>query len=770
MYSPPSAPLGFLSTMPGYSARDRYDPKFKLPKMPNKGPDGEGRRVQKMKVIEKDKDKDHEVKLPELKKILVDEEDTGFDALSRSLGKVIGELLDDKLEDRWYHVSRHLETMPHGHVVMPGGDNLAGALGTLLDPRPEALLTFIDVSFYHLLQSYPDLESLFNTARSTLLRALHYHIAPPPLREVRDSVQDRVMLYKDAKAKVLRARSMSVGGDVGLCSPRSVVSIGVGRAIDRWQRICLKSTFAAWKTVVGESVKRKAVEGTNASITVRMQEAEKEVAELSNSEERWTMVWKLEQATAEVNLLQTELRSQQQDFAEMRKKHETHITKLQAKVKWLSAIVDQLMPAAEECRAFSPEHICELQATMHEGGEMPLHVAFDHLYPDDAEHGVTSHLQRLLDINTIDVDVLDDDVVKNLAQLVAKVEAHATPTVPRPSDGEVQDPVKVMQATIAGLRKQLGSISTYCKGALRDAVRSCIAAREEQLAASLKEAEMTRDNPLLLEAIQNAEVCPEDRSGVYDCLQRNEKRLLGVYQYYASTDKTVDIVMSRNEWEKFLRDVKPDTRRKSRVSVPDVQRNTAKDKDKDKSGKEWYLPAAYLEQLVRHAVSLPKGQGVVAKTEQFVETIKMSNIMYVCCDEFMKNLNGDATQAVLKQAKQVLSLLFNKYALDKGKGVTFKEFKKLADDAHVVDEICTHYAIQQLFLKMQSGTTLLVPLGEPCADLPTFTMLVCGIAVYKNPAPYVPFDIKVKHFLAAWLAPLADLSTVRGRRKSDVGI
>lgn len=128
-------------------------------------------------------------------------------------------------------------------------------------------------------------------------------------------------------------------------------------------------------------------------------------------------------------------------------------------------------------------------------------------------------------------------------------------------------------------------------------------------------------------------------------------------------------------------------------------------------------------------------------------------------DEFRAALGADMVRAAYQHQRAPLLKVFSHYAVTHGERkvdketMSFAEFKKLCDDSHIAGPHCTHYALQQIFLKMQEEDNV----DDVCADFGEFQEVLGAVAAFKNPAPYLPLHQKVRRFLEqALIAPLSD--------------
>lgn len=91
--------------------------------------------------------------------------------------------------------------------------------------------------------------------------------------------------------------------------------------------------------------------------------------------------------------------------------------------------------------------------------------------------------------------------------------------------------------------------------------------------------------------------------------------------------------------------------------------------------------------------------------------------------------------------------------------ITLPQFKGLMNDIGAVDVVCTHFAVYQVFTKMQDDFTT-------CLNANQFAEALCAIAAFKNPAPYLPLHIRVRRFLNDQFLPLmATKGIIRKQRK-----
>ena len=265
---------------------------------------------------------------------------------------------------------------------------------------------------------------------------------------------------------------------------------------------------------------------------------------------------------------------------------------------------------------------------------------------------------------------------------------------------------------------------------------------------------IARTDPLISLVTTLTRDLPES-STCTNILFKFKERLVNVYRYYASSDRLMDTVMSKHELERFFKDLKLDVGSNRRKSSQTVQQNnsiprwgSSSKQLSDGLAKDSISPECFIEALVRVSNSRSQSQPLSVKLQNLIDGFVLPNLMYTNFTEFSHSVQSENTQNVLRLYQSQLLFIFNKYAVEKSKFMCFKEFKKLMDDMHAIDEVFTHYALQQIFLKLRKTQ---LTTSEVVIDFISFRTDICAVAAYKNPAPFLPLHLKVKQFIQTWL-------------------
>lgn len=124
-------------------------------------------------------------------------------------------------------------------------------------------------------------------------------------------------------------------------------------------------------------------------------------------------------------------------------------------------------------------------------------------------------------------------------------------------------------------------------------------------------------------------------------------------------------------------------------------------------------------------------------------------------DPFRLCLRDPLVSKVLERRQADMIKVFKHYAqmemTDKRTTLCFKEFMRLMMDCKVIDEVCTHHALQQIFIKLQDEDD--TSKGQTEMLFHEFVDAICAVAAFKNPAPYLPLHLRVQPFWQNWIVP-----------------
>ena len=229
------------------------------------------------------------------------------------------------------------------------------------------------------------------------------------------------------------------------------------------------------------------------------------------------------------------------------------------------------------------------------------------------------------------------------------------------------------------------------------------------------------------------------------------QQLRKVFKYYSNSEivrraeALQQNVMSRSEFEKLLRDceLSPDLVEKWwPVELKSLE------------------PQQFIELLVvisSKAIKEP-GLSLTDKFQKLVCERITAKALFVTIAEFKATVHMDRTENVMNEHRPALQKIFTYYAAGKAthdtnvqnakeiKEISYKEFRQFMTDCKCYDDNCTQYTMQLVFTKMQDDYDLGLSFTE-------FLEILCAIAVYKNPAPYLPLHIRVKDFITGSLLP-----------------
>jgi hypothetical protein len=177
--------------------------------------------------------------------------------------------------------------------------------------------------------------------------------------------------------------------------------------------------------------------------------------------------------------------------------------------------------------------------------------------------------------------------------------------------------------------------------------------------------------------------------------------------------------------------------------------------------KESLGPTEFVEALLRVAIGLDDDL-LGAECEPGV----VGRAQYVIVDHVIKQANGSATidfkrqfylpqvQQIVKGYEQVLARIYAHYAADDGtptgpNDMSEKEFLRCCSDLKLVDSVCTHLALQQLYYKVPDGSRDDGTFQN--LTLQDFTEVIGAIALFKNPTPQLSLQYKVRRFYESYL-------------------
>eukprot|EP01062_Namystynia_karyoxenos_P004934 TRINITY_DN11741_c0_g1_i1.p1 TRINITY_DN11741_c0_g1~~TRINITY_DN11741_c0_g1_i1.p1 ORF type:complete len:1059 (+),score=355.31 TRINITY_DN11741_c0_g1_i1:69-3179(+) len=138
-----------------------------------------------------------------------------------------------------------------------------------------------------------------------------------------------------------------------------------------------------------------------------------------------------------------------------------------------------------------------------------------------------------------------------------------------------------------------------------------------------------------------------------------------------------------------------------------------------------------------------------------IERFVVPEAAYSDASVFKSSLRDPLAMAVLRRRSSDMAKVFRHYAslemAEKSNSISLKEFMRLMMDCRVVDEVCTHHALQQIFVKMQDEDDGAA--GQMEMHFHEFVDAVCAVAAFKNPAPFLPVHIRIQRFWQNWVMP-----------------
>eukprot|EP01006_Ploeotia_vitrea_P034011 TRINITY_DN65686_c8_g7_i1.p1 TRINITY_DN65686_c8_g7~~TRINITY_DN65686_c8_g7_i1.p1 ORF type:complete len:972 (+),score=98.80 TRINITY_DN65686_c8_g7_i1:65-2980(+) len=311
-------------------------------------------------------------------------------------------------------------------------------------------------------------------------------------------------------------------------------------------------------------------------------------------------------------------------------------------------------------------------------------------------------------------------------------------------------------------------------------------------------------------------------------LTSNFTMLRNVYRYYASSDPSVDQVMSVQEFWRFCTDAKIANRQIDRTVVKtifaevnktdeeveheeevmrrqasmrgqdafrrlslysgvtagvlgvekDKEKEKEKEKEKDKKRKNSnhnpvsgavmaggqkvateaaamkveMTPEEWVESLIRlaHRKYRKNNESLPSALGSLLDNHVSKHCLQVDLTDFKAQVYSKEVQEVLAKYRHHLSDVFKHWARVVTPGHPYEmstaQWKKLLDDATLVDEVFTHYAAQAIFTKLQEDDSIDLLYHE-------FTEAIVAVSAFKNPAPYLPLHQRLDHFIHSMLLP-----------------
>eukprot|EP01065_Artemidia_motanka_P038410 TRINITY_DN47264_c0_g1_i1.p1 TRINITY_DN47264_c0_g1~~TRINITY_DN47264_c0_g1_i1.p1 ORF type:complete len:1031 (+),score=311.25 TRINITY_DN47264_c0_g1_i1:65-3157(+) len=243
--------------------------------------------------------------------------------------------------------------------------------------------------------------------------------------------------------------------------------------------------------------------------------------------------------------------------------------------------------------------------------------------------------------------------------------------------------------------------------------------------------------------------------GMRRVLRRNFRHLRKVFRYYAGSDSRATD-MSYDEMWRLVSDCGVPSkgvfdRTTFRVAF------SSSDVESEKGAKQSLDPTEFSHALVRIA-HMRLRHKIEDTAEQFATLLEKFILPEACYSDpvpFKQSLREPLPRNVLERRANDMVKVFKHYAgiemTDKSTSLSFKEFMRMMMDCKVIDEVCTHHALQNIFVKIQdedagAGGHMEMVYHE-------FVDAICAVAIFKSPAPYMPVHIRVQRFWQNWVLP-----------------
>eukprot|EP01065_Artemidia_motanka_P016990 TRINITY_DN20554_c0_g1_i1.p1 TRINITY_DN20554_c0_g1~~TRINITY_DN20554_c0_g1_i1.p1 ORF type:complete len:1126 (+),score=339.65 TRINITY_DN20554_c0_g1_i1:45-3380(+) len=150
------------------------------------------------------------------------------------------------------------------------------------------------------------------------------------------------------------------------------------------------------------------------------------------------------------------------------------------------------------------------------------------------------------------------------------------------------------------------------------------------------------------------------------------------------------------------------------------------------------------------------------KLRILLERFVLQNVNYADCTEIRIAVYSERAQLVLNNYRDLILATFRTFARCKPKGwlksgqtqMGMDDWVEVCDCMSITDQVLGHEAVRQVFLKMQDVDQA-QGVGQEALMLTNreFTECLCTIALYKTPAPYLPFHRRLDRFFEVWFLP-----------------
>lgn len=252
-------------------------------------------------------------------------------------------------------------------------------------------------------------------------------------------------------------------------------------------------------------------------------------------------------------------------------------------------------------------------------------------------------------------------------------------------------------------------------------------------------------------------------------------RLRQVFFFYAGGGFRVDLDLSMNvdEFTTLLCDARVIGTRLAESDIEPLFMRFALTGDTPALHPPQFVAALVYAATVVHTANEAPEWGKLTSSEkvrEFIENYVLAFCSGVALDQFREVLRSKPVQDEFASSRAQLRKLFKCYAQTdntasgEGTDLALKEFQRLCADAKVIDEVCTHAAVEQVFWKIPD------PLGASTTSAARssammrtkglqygpFEEALFGLAWHKFPSPIVAPHQKLRRFIDSFLVLLAN--------------
>eukprot|EP01062_Namystynia_karyoxenos_P017729 TRINITY_DN16559_c0_g4_i1.p1 TRINITY_DN16559_c0_g4~~TRINITY_DN16559_c0_g4_i1.p1 ORF type:complete len:1562 (+),score=477.32 TRINITY_DN16559_c0_g4_i1:593-4687(+) len=269
---------------------------------------------------------------------------------------------------------------------------------------------------------------------------------------------------------------------------------------------------------------------------------------------------------------------------------------------------------------------------------------------------------------------------------------------------------------------------------------------------------------------QSEDLLPEDpvarqrAVGVLNqVLTAHYRQLRKIYLYYSTGDH-LDVELSLEETVKMMQEAKV-LGPKSNTGISRTAFDSYFHRLTGQRGAQMG-PSQFVALLVRLASDMKKGWmshgkqvGLGRRLQGLITDLLIPNCHYADLSEFQSALYGDACSDVLDRYQEWLLGVFRAFStVQRGdtKYMSIKDFGGLVQEMNLIDASLSHEQVRTVFVKMQdieNDVTVGIVRGEHNLIYREYVECMAALAMYKTPAPYLPFCRKVHRFLEQWFVP-----------------